>query len=258
MDQIRQFLNGITALIASATLFLIGITALVVEIKRTQGTLDPNGNFTNAVRAALRRRSPRLIVGVALLVLAAGLVSAYLSVHAARSVNEQLRDDSWAALNTKDWPTAIARASKCVDQFGAQAEREQQKLTADHIPLPPTGKVSPEERDGIWARGVLNDVAACYFIKGQAAQELYRCGEAKAAYQAAAGLPHARVWDPAGFFWSPAEAAEARLTRLQCRLIHREELEGFHARNSAHDRVPRRLALHRRVVVSADRKAHAA
>jgi hypothetical protein len=58
---------------------------------------------------------------------------------------------------------------------------------------------------------VLNDVGACLFVKAQAAEKLGKTKETLAAYQQLVELSYARVYDPNGFFWSPADAATARL-----------------------------------------------
>ncbi len=78
----------------------------------------------------------------------------------------------------------------------------------------PTGAVNDEEKKRIDSHGLLNDVGACYFIKGQAAEKLGRKDEAKQAYGEAKKLTYARVWDPKGWYWSTAEGATERLNAL--------------------------------------------
>jgi hypothetical protein len=61
---------------------------------------------------------------------------------------------------------------------------------------------------------LLNDVAACHFLKGKAYEKLGRAVDAKKAYTEAKKLTLGRVWDPAGWFWSPAEGAGDRLEMM--------------------------------------------
>lgn len=128
---------------------------------------------------------------------------------------------AWAALEGNNHPNALTAASDCIDNFGAQAQRDQKRLADQNVPLPPTGAVNDAEKNAIFARGVLNDVGAAYFIKGKSAEYLLKSTHqqkyveiARAAYTGARALPHARTWDPQGWFWSTAEASSDRLQAL--------------------------------------------
>ncbi len=87
---------------------------------------------------------------------------------------DQCLKDAWKALSGEKYEEAIKYADKCIDEFAKAAEREQEKLNKDKEPLPPTGAVSDAEKDKIFKRGLLNDVAAAYFIRGRSAEYLYR------------------------------------------------------------------------------------
>jgi hypothetical protein len=80
--------------------------------------------------------------------------------------------------------------------------------------------VSDAEKNKIFQRGILNDVATAYFIKGRSMEYLFRKGgaemtrhkaDAERAYRQACEVSHGRTWDPKGWFWSPCEAARDRL-----------------------------------------------
>lgn len=75
--------------------------------------------------------------------------------------------------------------------------------------------MSDQDKQKIFANGLLNDVATCYFIKGKAAEKLVRKDDAKRAYEEAKKLTYARAWDPQGWFWSPSEGASDRLDALR-------------------------------------------
>lgn len=111
--------------------------------------------------------------------------------------------------------TALEGAQQCIDIFEDIAVEEQETLVANGVPEPPVGVVSDEERDIIFKRGVLNDVGTSYFIKATALENLDRIEEAREAYRGAQEFPHARTWDPGGWFWSPADAARDRLAELE-------------------------------------------
>lgn len=136
-------------------------------------------------------------------------------VAGAASRNEELTSSAWHAFNAKDYKRAIEIADEVLDDFLLQAERDQRELETSSAPSPPTGKPSSgEEKQRTLERGVLNDVATCYFIKGKASEKLKKIDEAKKAYTGAKALTYARTWDPAGWFWSPSQAAKDRLTLL--------------------------------------------
>jgi hypothetical protein len=133
---------------------------------------------------------------------------------------EQCLKDAWKAFTHEEYQDAIKFADKCIDEFAKAADREQEKSIKEKEPLPPTGAVSDAEKDKILKRGILNDVAAAYFIRGRSAEYLYRRGGsdaskykemAKEAYEATCRYKHGRTWDPQGWFWSPCEAASDRL-----------------------------------------------
>lgn len=135
--------------------------------------------------------------------------------------NAQLTSCAWVFLDDARFVDAIAVAEECIDAFEGQALRDQQSLSLDGQPAPLTGQPGNKaELNEILKRGVLNDVAACHFVKGQALERLDRLDDARDEYQNVLQYPHARVWDPAGdpaglgFFWSPAQAAADRLSVL--------------------------------------------
>ena len=132
---------------------------------------------------------------------------------------EQCLKDAWRTFNSAKYDSAIFFADKCIDEFRSAAEREQTRLDSLKVPLPPTGKVSDVDKNRIFNRGLLNDVATAYYIKGRSAEYLFRRGGPRAsiykqtaieAYKAACKLRHGRTWDLEGWFWSPCEVASDR------------------------------------------------
>jgi exonuclease VII small subunit len=134
---------------------------------------------------------------------------------------EQCLKDAWKAYENAAYKKAMEFANKCIDEFRKAADRIQEKLLKEGVAEPPIGKVKDEAlKNEIFGRGLLNDVATAYFIKGRSAEHLYRKGGpnssklkqvAEEAYKAACKYKHARTWDPKGWFWSPCQAASDRL-----------------------------------------------
>lgn len=136
------------------------------------------------------------------------------SASAGKPLNEEATTAAWDAYNNGKYETAITNAAICIDEFRVQANRLESKLESEKVDLP-TGGVSDEMKKKIFANGVLNDVATCYFIQGRSAEKLSRKADATKAYEQAKKYPHARAWDTKGWFWSPAEAASDRLEGLK-------------------------------------------
>jgi hypothetical protein len=130
--------------------------------------------------------------------------------------NAKLTSEAWEGFNQNDYEQAVIKAEECISQFQLAAEREQLRLQLEHAPMPPTGDVSPEMKKTILARGALNDVATCLWIKGESEKLLGHKVNAENAFKAAMKFSYACVWDPAGggFVWSPAEASADSLRKL--------------------------------------------
>ncbi len=130
---------------------------------------------------------------------------------------------AWDALNQSKYSEALEAASDCIDQFSARALRDEGALEAAQEKQPPIGAVDNAfDRKKILERWAVNDVAAAYFVRGQAAEQLLKQRKgrrylqvARESYAGAARLRYGRCWDPQGWFWSPAEAASDRLVAMK-------------------------------------------
>lgn len=128
--------------------------------------------------------------------------------------SEEMLMAAFQAFEQEDYEVVIAQADVCISNFAGDALRRQTAFTESGNPSPPTEPNSDEEKQEIFDRGPLNDVAGCYFTKGEALKALGQYEKAKEAYTGAMQFPAARIWDPGGFFWKPAEASSDRLTVL--------------------------------------------
>jgi tetratricopeptide (TPR) repeat protein len=131
-----------------------------------------------------------------------------------KAVHEALVALAWNALNRRDHAKAAEYADKCVARFHAAAQEMEQDLAKRNVRVP-TGAVDERTKAAIFENGVLNDTGTALFIKGKAAEGRGDKKAAVAAYGDAVKLPRARCWDPRGWFWSPAEAAQDRLDFIQ-------------------------------------------
>ncbi len=130
-------------------------------------------------------------------------------------LNTVLTNQAWEAYNRRDYKAAIESADKCINEFLGSAMREQEELVAKKTPLPLVGPVSNKEKQVIFARGLLNDVATCLYIKGRSLEAEGQKEQAVKAYKATAKYTYARCWDTQGWFWSLSEGALDRLKMLE-------------------------------------------
>jgi len=193
-----EWLNSAAALITAFGTLLAGMAVLWPNLKKARGG-----------------RPKTLVLAGVLLVTFSGIVFAVRWISQKNQPdNVILTTHAWNALNKSDYPKAIAIADECEQRFKGTADREEAALEQNATPLPPVGDVPESERGPIFHRGVLNDMATCFFIKGEAAKKLGKKDDAVAAYTEAARYKYARVFDPLGFFWSPSEQASDRLRDL--------------------------------------------
>ena len=216
MTTLTAFLESTASLIAAIGALLTG-TATVINAVMQHRLHGEKGNVNTKVRARSPQSSTKVTfsIGLLLLFLSLGLFAGRVLSSGKNALNVELTTAAWDAFNKEDFARAIANADKCISEFRGAADRAQHGLDKAGTPPPPTGKVSDEVKTVILSRGLLNDVATCYYIKGRSAQELGRHEEAIGAYRAATKYTYARCWDPKGWFWSPAEAAQDRLTTME-------------------------------------------
>jgi tetratricopeptide (TPR) repeat protein len=207
-----DFVKSSGGMLAAVGTLLGGVAAFLQARRQTGGTKP----VTTADKPRHSRSYPRglAITGVSLILVSLTLFVTRAIAYNERSKNEELTTAAWKALDKGDFREAKAKAQACIREFGPAADREQAERQRQGVPAPPTGKVSEAEANVIFAAGLLNDVATCYFILGKAAEGLGNKREAIEAYKRATTFTYARTWDPKGWFWSPAEGARDRLTSL--------------------------------------------
>ena len=116
-----------------------------------------------------------------------------------------LTTKAWEALGKKDLDTVLAYTNKCIELYEGKAKEMQSSLT----------EYPWENKDKIFSYWALNDVGTCLFIRGEAYKEAGKMEEAQKAYKKLIDdFYYSQCWDPQGWFWKPAEAAQQKLEEL--------------------------------------------
>jgi tetratricopeptide (TPR) repeat protein len=113
---------------------------------------------------------------------------------------------AWGALAKKDTRSLVEYVNKNVELYGAKAKEMQASLR--EFPW--------ESQEKIFSFWALNDVGTCMFILGQAYVNDGKNDEAVAVFkQLVDNYGYAQAWDPQGWFWKPAEAAQQKIVELE-------------------------------------------
>lgn len=140
------------------------------------------------------------------------------SLQGAQPRNVRLMTEVWGAFERREYAEAAKLATALIEDFEPMASYRQHQLLETEAPGHPTGVVVGEDKEKIFRLGVLNDVAAAWWLKARAYYLMGDKQKAIEAYEKVIQYPHARVYDPAyDGFWSPAEDAKARLEFLKQR-----------------------------------------
>jgi tetratricopeptide (TPR) repeat protein len=116
-----------------------------------------------------------------------------------------LTTQAWKALNANDSNSVIAYTDKVLELYEPKAKDMQSAMT----------EYAWESKDDIFSKWALNDVGTALFIKGEVFKKSGQYKEAKEAYQKLVkDYFYAQCWDPNGWFWKPAEAAQEALDEL--------------------------------------------
>ena len=115
--------------------------------------------------------------------------------------------NAWEALNEERYEDALVVTEECTELFGDVAREKHATMSG---PV-----VASNELDYWMEYGVLTDVAACHFVRAEALMKLDRSEEALADYRVLTEeLQYSQLWDPRGWFWKPADAAEERISEI--------------------------------------------
>ena len=120
--------------------------------------------------------------------------------------SEDMVTEAWKALDSKNDEHAVDQARATIQEWSSAALFLQAKKNREigHL-VEYSGELSDRKR--IFQYWALNDVAAAYFVLGQALDRQGDYKQASRAFQQVVSrYPLAQIWDPKGWFWSPVEA----------------------------------------------------
>ncbi|NQT28905.1 MAG: tetratricopeptide repeat protein [Candidatus Omnitrophica bacterium] len=121
---------------------------------------------------------------------------------------------AWSHLGKREFSEAHLLVDECIEIYSTQAE-DQAKALED---FPTKG-----EEDNF---KIMDDVATCYFIKGEALMREGKTEEAKVAFTKAIDkYPYAQSFDPRGWYWSIKEKSEITLKKLETGRVEEENGE---------------------------------
>jgi len=140
-------------------------------------------------------------------------VSAPTDVHLAErkpavlyGTSEDMTTEAWKALKAGQWDHAVDQAQATIQEWSTAALYLQNKKMQEEGRLVEYSG-DPKERKTIFKYWALNDVAAAYYILGQAQDHKGDYAKASRAFQQIVNhYSLAQIWDPQGWFWSPVEA----------------------------------------------------
>jgi len=116
-----------------------------------------------------------------------------------------LTGKAWEALSKKNYDAVEAYTGKVLELYSEKAEEMQKSLT----------EYPWESKEKIFSYWALNDVGTALFIQGEAFKDRGEVDQAKTVYKKLVdSYFYAQCWDPNGWFWKPAEAAQQKLEEL--------------------------------------------
>ena len=119
--------------------------------------------------------------------------------------SETLTTKAWQALNNEDLNAALTYTNKVLELYSDKAKEMQSSL-----------KEYPEDKDKVFSYWALNDVGTSLFIQGEAYRKAGKTKEAQDAYsKVTKEFSFSQCWDPQGWFWKPADAAQKQLEELK-------------------------------------------
>jgi len=112
---------------------------------------------------------------------------------------------AWASLAANDLNGVQAYVNKTLELYEGKAKEMQASLK----------EYAWESKEKIFSFWALNDVGTALFIEGEAFQNAGKKDDAVKAYKRVINeFQYAQCWDPNGWFWKPAEAAQQKLAEM--------------------------------------------
>ncbi len=116
-----------------------------------------------------------------------------------------LTTQAWKALADSDVESVMVYTNKNMEMYAEKAKEMQDSLS----------EYPWQSKDKIFSYWALNDVGTSLYIQGEALRKEGKNKEAKEVYQKLVSeFYYAQCWDPNGWFWKPAEAAQKAIEDL--------------------------------------------
>ncbi|MBZ0165876.1 MAG: tetratricopeptide repeat protein [Candidatus Omnitrophica bacterium] len=120
--------------------------------------------------------------------------------------SSHMTTQAWKALADSDLESVLIYTDKVIELYADKAVEMQNSLT----------EYAWESKDKIFSYWALNDVGTSLFIRGEAYKKAGETQKARAAYKTLVDdFYYSQCWDPNGWFWKPAEAAQQALEELE-------------------------------------------
>ena len=111
---------------------------------------------------------------------------------------------AWECLADKDYDGTFAYAQKCLELYKDKAREMAKKMKRF---------TRPGHEDDY---ALVNDVATCHYIMGEAYMKQGKPGEAVQEFNTAIDeYPYAQCWDPKGWFWKVAEISKKNIEKIK-------------------------------------------
>jgi beta-glucuronidase len=123
--------------------------------------------------------------------------------------------EAWGVHGKKDIEATFKYTQQLIDLYKDEADKQQASLRG-----------LPKNRPDIEAVQSLNDVATAYFIQGESYRYQGKTNEAIERFKIVVDkYPYAQAWDPRGWFWQVAKAAQESIDNLEGKVVVKKEEE---------------------------------
>ncbi len=142
-----------------------------------------------------------------ILLLTCGLTFSFLAFAFAQAkpTSGELIVKAWHSHGQKNVEETFKYTQELIDLYKDEADKQQAAL-----------KKLPKDRKDIESASALNDVATAYFIQGESFRNQGKNEEAVKAFEVVVDkYPFGQAWDPRGWFWQVAKAAEESIIKLK-------------------------------------------
>ena len=123
-------------------------------------------------------------------------------------------NEAWSHLGKREFTETNSVVDECIEKYSSLADDQAKILTS----FPTKG----EEKN----YKIMNDVATCYFIKGEALMREGKTEQAKTTFTEVINkYPYSQSFDPRGWYWSIKEKSKITLKKLETGRVEEETEE---------------------------------